>query len=452
MKITKYLICISIAVLWFNPVFAQDLSDSEQLGKSVFMDENLSLNGNQSCASCHGPSVGWTGPIRDINATGGVYEGSIDGAFGNRKPPSAAYATQSPVFGFHRQGGGLFIGGNFWDGRATGEKLGNPAADQAQGPFLNPAEQALPDNACVVYFVCGASYPVVALEDVYPGACDIDWPEDVDSQCAPPGGMVDLGDVGAAMVEEAYDSIALSIADYEASSEVNAFSSKYDAYLLGLADLTPTEKQGLKLFNGKGKCSRCHNHKFQHGEFPLFTDYSFDNLGVPRNPDNPFYTQEANDDGFDWVDKGLGEFLKSRPEYAGMAEEHEGAQKVPTLRNVDLRPDPGFVKAYSHNGYFKSLKGIVHFYNTRDVKPTCADELFTTEAEALAEDCWPEPEQTESVNDDELGNLRLTDEQEDAIVTFLETLSDGYFVPSDAQVQSHKEQHKAPGRKHGGAH
>ena len=80
---------------------------------------------------------------------GAVYEGSIAGRFGNRKPPSAAYATQSPILNVDRHS--LWTGGNFWDGRATGEKLGNPAADQAQGPFLNPAEQALPDSACVVY-------------------------------------------------------------------------------------------------------------------------------------------------------------------------------------------------------------------------------------------------------------------------------------------------------------
>ena len=428
MKLIKILTCLAIILVWFIPASAQALDDSEQLGKSIFMDEALSLNGNQSCGSCHGPSVGWTGPISTINEGGGVYEGSIAGRFGNRKPPSAAYATQSPVFAFHRQGGGLFTGGNFWDGRATGEKLGNPAADQAQGPFLNPAEQALPDKACVVYFVCTADYPV-ALEDLYPGSCDISWPRDgtldVEIQCALPDGFVTLAPGDGAQVEQNYDNIALSVADYEASSEVNAFTSKFDAYLAKLADLTPTERQGMKLFNGKAKCSRCHTSKAKKGAPPLFTDYSFDNLGVPRNPDNPFYFQDANEDELDWVDEGLGEFLESQPEYAGMAEEHDGAQKVPTLRNVDLRPAPGFVKAFSHNGYFKSLKGIVHFYNTRDVKETCA-ELFTTEVDAMAQDCWPEPEVPENVNDDELGDLKLTDEQEDAIVDFLKTLSDGY--------------------------
>ena len=117
---------------------AAGLTDNEQLGKAIFFDEKLSIKQNQSCASCHAPEWGWTGPVSAINAGGAVYEGSIPGRFGDRKPPSAAYATLSPIF--HQDKSGLFVGGNFWDGRATGEVLGNPAADQALGPFLNPKE------------------------------------------------------------------------------------------------------------------------------------------------------------------------------------------------------------------------------------------------------------------------------------------------------------------------
>jgi cytochrome c peroxidase len=279
----------------------------------------------------------------------------------------------------------------------------------------------LPDNACVVYFVCSAIYPV-AFETVWGAeACDVAWPADVEAQCADEGGLVALSPEGAAQVEELYDQIALSIAAYEGSAEVNAFSSRYDAYLAGAVQLTRTERKGLALFQGKAKCANCHPNKAKMGEAPLFTDFSYDNLGVPRNPDNPVYDSA----GDDWVDVGLGGFLESRPDYAGMAEERH-AQKVPTLRNVDLRPDPGFVKTYTHNGYFKTLKGIVHFYNTRDVKATCPDR-FTSEAEALAQDCWPEPEVSENENENELGDLKLSDEDEDAIVEFLKTLSDGYF-------------------------
>jgi cytochrome c peroxidase len=108
-----------------------------------------------------------------------------------------------------------------------------------------------------------------------------------------------------------------------------------------------------------------------------------------------------------------------------MAMDNWGKHKVPTLRNVGMGPGIGFPKAYSHNGYFKFLKGIVNFYNTRDVKPTCPDP-FTAEKDALAMGCWPEPEVPINVNTDELGDLGLTPEEEDAIVAFMLTLSDGY--------------------------
>ena len=112
-----------------------ELTAKEVFGKRLFFDRNLSLKGNQACSSCHLPDAGWSGDNSAINAHGAAYEGSVAGRFGNRKPPSAAYATPSPVLHFVREDGAtLFVGGNFWNGRATGEKLGNPAADQAQGP------------------------------------------------------------------------------------------------------------------------------------------------------------------------------------------------------------------------------------------------------------------------------------------------------------------------------
>ena len=234
-----------------------------------------------------------------------------------------------------------------------------------------------------------------------------------------------------ARVDQTYDEIALAIAAYEDSPEVSGYSSKYDAYLAGLAALSQQEKRGLNLFRGKGKCANCHSlESGPEGEPPPFTDHTFDNLGVPRNPENPFYGQVAfNPLGGNWVDGGLGAFLASRIDYQPYASVNLGRQKVPTLRNVDKRPHPGFVKAFGHNGYFKSLKGIVHFYNTRDVKPTCPDP-FTSEADALALGCWPAPEVDINVNVSEIGDLHLTDAQEDAIVAFLTTLSDGYFDPA----------------------
>jgi cytochrome c peroxidase len=349
-----------------------------------------------------------------------VYEGSVPDSFGDRKPPSAAYATLSPIF--HQDKQGLFIGGNFWDGRATGEVLGNPAADQAQGPFLNPVEQALPDKACVVYRVCTGEpgegpgqYPV-SFEDVWSAeSCEIIWPSDIDTVCATEGTTVDLSLADRAKVETDYGRIALSIAAYEDSAEVNAFTSKHDFTFTGAVKLSKQEQRGFALFRGKGQCRRCHT---SNGKQALFTDFTFDNLGVPQNPENPAGVAP------DFVDAGLGGFLMIAGYDEDVYEAEWGKQKVPTLRNVDKRPDGDFVKAYGHNGYFKSLEGIVHFYNTRDVKPECAGAY--TEAQALAADCWPAPEVAENVNTDELGDLGLTPKEEAAIVAFLKTLSDGY--------------------------
>lgn len=424
-KIAIPVLVLLLSVFVSGMAWSQDnvLTPKEQLGESIFFDENLSINQNQSCASCHGPEVGWTGPDEAINIAGTVYEGSIPVRFGDRKPPSSAYATFSPVF--HQNKKGQFVGGNFWDGRATGEKLGNPAADQAQGPFLNPVEQALPDSACVVYRVCNpviqGDYPV-SFEAVWgAGPCEIAWPENVLTVCATEDTTVALSDADREKSDMAYDNIALSIAAYEDSPEVNAFTSKYDYTYTGKAKLSKQEQIGFALFRGKGKCHRCHISNDQEA---LFTDFTFDNLGIPQNPDNPAGIAP------DFVDPGLGGFLENAgyPEDVYSAE--WGKHKVPTLRNVDLRPDEGFVKAYGHNGYFKSLEGIVHFYNTRDVKPECPGY---TEAEALADDCWPPPEVAENVNRDGLGDLGLT-EEEAAIVAFLKTLSDGYKPEPQEQL------------------
>jgi cytochrome c peroxidase len=91
-------------------------------------------------------------------------------------------------------------------------------------------------------------------------------------------------------VSGTYDRIGLAIAAFEISPEVNAFTSKYDYYLRGMVDLTGQELEGLQLFEGAGQCNLCHpSEPGPNGELPLFTDYSFDNLGVPKNPDNSFY-------------------------------------------------------------------------------------------------------------------------------------------------------------------
>ena len=387
----------------------------QELGDEIFEDVNLSINNNQSCATCHGDAWGSTGPDTFINAGGAVYEGSILGEFGDRKPPETDYATLSPVL--HRDKSGTWVGGQFWDGRATGEKLGWPAADQAQGPFLNPKEQALPDSACVVYRVSMSSYNVLYQEVFGDNIFTIDFPLDTNTLCAA-GELVPLSDDNRAKVETEYDNIAIAIAEYEAGPEERSFSSKFDASLMGMYKPTKQERRGFALFQGKGKCKLCHS---SGGKQALFTDFTYDNLGQPPNPKNPALIADPY-----FRDPGLGGFLHSRGEPEAVWRAELGKMKVPTLRNVGAKPGPADVKAYGHNGYFKSLKGIVHFYNTRDVKPECVDPLTTME-DAIAGGCWPAPEIAENVNRDELGDLGLTDEEEDAIVAFLETLTDDFF-------------------------
>jgi len=425
------------------------LSPIERLGKRIFFDQRLSLNRNQACSSCHDPDVGWTGPKTEFNAHGSVYEGSVPGEFGNRKPPSSAYASLAPIF--YADFGNrlleatdpdlaadpLFVGGNFWDGRATGWELGNPAADQAQGPFLNPVEQALPDTACVVYRVCNGGYGRLFEEVWNPSFCEVNWPNNLYYLChqttwPEPDPMGNQRN----KIEQAYDRVALSIAAFEGSKQSNAFTSKLDAHRAGLVELTAQEALGRDIFRGKGMCSACHVGTPGPGAAPpLFTDFTYDNLGVPRNPENPASIADTS-----WRDPGLSGFLETVAGFVDYAPANLGKQKVPTLRNVGLGSCEAdsddkrcIIKAYMHNGFFKSLKTVVHFYNTRDIKPTCESlGIFeATEAVALANDCWPEPEVADNVNVDELGDLGLSEEEEDALVAFMLTMSDGYRLDDD---------------------
>lgn len=384
---------------------APKLTPKEELGKRLFFDVNLSDPPGQSCAACHGPEVGFTGPAEAANAPGGVYEGAVRGRFGNRKPPAAAYAGWSPVLDHTEDG--HFSGGMFWDGRAAGFLLGDPLAEQAMGPFLNPLEQNMPDKRSILLKVKASDYAGL-FEEVW-GSGSLDPEKDVDA---------------------AYEKIGRSIAAYERSAEVNPFNSRFDdfwrkARAAGLdaaaiseanaasfarMGLSAEELEGLVLFNTKALCAKCHVLAPEGDNPPVFTDYTFDNLGIPRNPDNPFYKMPAefNPDGERWIDQGLGGFLEESDPLRDHAALNIGKHKTPTLRNVDLRPRPGFKKSYMHNGYFKTLEDVVRFYNTRDV----------------AGAGWPAPEVAANLNTTELGNLGLTAGEESALVAFMKTLSD----------------------------
>jgi cytochrome c peroxidase len=350
-----------------------------QLGQALFFDPSLSSPPGQSCATCHDASAALTDPDRRLPVSKGVLPGRV----GNRNTPTALYAAFSPAFHFDKEEG-LYVGGQFLDGRAA------TLEEQAKGPFLNPLEMANPDKQSVVEKVRRAAYSHEFDSVFGKGALD-----DTD---------------------QAYARIAEALAAFERTPQFSHFSSKYDAWLAGKAKLTKQELRGLRLFEAKdkGNCAACHPSKpGPKGEPPLFTDFTYDNLGVPRNPDNPFYKLPAqfNPAGALWVDRGLGTTVNKRSE--------DGKFRVPTLRNIAL------TGPYMHNGYFRTLRGTVVFYNDRDKKPLCSQNLVTEEA-ALKQKCWPAPEVITNVNHDELGDLGLTEREIDDIVAFMNTLTDGW--------------------------
>src|SRR5271167_3123039 len=236
----------------------------ELLGKAMLYDKQLSVNRNQACTFCHMPETGFTGPVSDLNRTTGSYPGSVRTRFSNRKPQSHAYAPLSPVLHYN-PGQGDLVGGNFWDMRATGRRLGNPAAEQAEGPPINPVEMGLPDIACVVYRASQRPYRALFERVWGQQAFALAWPSDVDQVCARPGPppasapmpvQLSLLDRGRASVT--FDQMSQSIVGYEASAEVTQFTSKFDAILAGKAQFTTQEQQGNEIFRGKGRCNECH--------------------------------------------------------------------------------------------------------------------------------------------------------------------------------------------------
>src|SRR6202045_1638596 len=269
----------------------------ELLGKVMLYDKNLSVYRNEACAFCHMPETGFTGPISELNRTTGAYPGSVRPRFSNRKPQTHAYAPLSPVLHYN-PGQGDLVGGNFWDMRATGRRLGNPAAEQAQGPPTNPVEMGLPDIACAIYRASQRPYRAL-FEGVWgPQAFAIAWPSDVDEVCNRPGPPiagqplpVHLSPIDRGRVNTTFDQMAQAIAGYEPSAEGTSFTSKFDATLAGKAQLTPQEQQGYDLFRGQARCNECHRDGGP-GEDPLFTDFTASNIGTPANPRLPYYEED----------------------------------------------------------------------------------------------------------------------------------------------------------------
>lgn len=430
------------------------------LGKILLFDKNLSVNKNEACSFCHMPETDFTGPISLLNQTTVAYPGSVRYRFGRRKPQSYTYSPFYPALLYNKSQQD-FYGGNFWDLRATGYRLQNPAAEQALDPPVDPNEMALPDSACLVYRMSQSVYRPF-FESVWgEQAFRIQWPRNVEQVCHRPGPPpvndplpVHLTKKDRGQSNATYDQFGQSVAAYEASPDVSAFSSKFD-YALGNPDkpvLTSDELAGWDLFRGKGMCNTCHldgteNTAQQHNPVrmapanaasvaPLFTDFTSNNLGIPRNPAVPYYSESqpdrfgyvANIAGDKAVDRGVGDFLRGplniNAEWKQYADSFDGKFQTTTVRNVDKRPRPDFVKAYMHNGYLKSLKEVVHFYNTRDTLGRCKSDGDAGEKIT----CWPAPEVSRNLNKT-IGKLGLTDQEEDQIVAFMKALTDGYHPP-----------------------
>ena len=453
-----------------QPTNVVPLSSGEQLGKDIFYDDTLSDPPGYSCATCHNPQTGFTGPSSSLNLAAGPVPGVIPGRFGRRNPQTIPYATFSPRGPFlSGLEGGTYVGGTFWDGRTP------DTATQARMPFLDPNEMGNAPTGPYPPQVGGYS-PLLAkklADRPYARLFEEVFGRDVFKTST---------DV------QIYDLMTAAIAVYEASAEINPFSSKYDASTNGtppmtLYTLTPSEENGRALFFGKARCSECHSdarldsvkQAVQGKE--TFTMYCYANLGVPKNPANPFYLntnrdsnpQGCNQLGAAFTDYGLGanpnpapdgtRFMDVKP---GDVPQFDGLFKAPSLRNTDQRPSPGFVRFYMHNGVFKSLEEVVHFYNKRNVATNSLGEEkafdWSVGPPAGYTPIFPPPESMEfAVNvqniagltpaeftarhprpgdegpiaaNGQVGNLQLTPKEEADLVSFLKTLTDGYTRPN----------------------
>ena len=458
------------------PIFQNTgVASVEILGKLMNYDRTISPNENKACASCHMPYAGFSGPIPTVNLLEIAYPSSAPYRAAKRTAQRYTYSSYFPPLQYDAEQG-LFFGGNFWDSRATGYLTRAPDAEQAQFPPVDPDEMAEPDTACIAYKLSLRPYAPLFEEIWGAGSLSsITWPADTAQICATPEGAavfgsntqpIALSPIDRTQATEDYDHWAHSISAFEHSLAVSPFTSKFDAFLKGNYTMTSDEAAGYALFNGKGNCNSCHldgkGTTLTSGQMdtstaadvtPVFTCFGSANEGLPKNPRVAFYYETTPDSlgftpnpgGFTYTDDGLGTFLRSgfgsapnpNSSWTQYAPTVDGQMQVATARDVGMAPPqcstteapgPYFQKEFFHNGYIKSLKQLVHFYNTRDVYPYPVEsgECPTGTVEKVT--CWPEPEVPQNV-DMTTGKLGLTDTEENQIVAFLQTLSDGYTTP-----------------------
>jgi cytochrome c peroxidase len=358
------------------------LSPLAALGEAIFNDVSLSASGRESCATCHDPAHGHA-PNNDLAVQLGGVDGKVPGF---RAAPSLRYLRSTPPF--HFDDDGKPVGGFDWDGRA------GSLQEQSARPFLAAHELANASAEDVVARLERAAY--ADKFRVLFGA-GIFYDPDL-----------------------AFRRAQAALAQFETEDPRFApFDSKYDAYLAGQATLSAAEARGLALFNDpkKGNCAACHpSARGADGSPPPFTDFSYDNLGVPRNPAIPATRDPA------YFDLGL-----CGPDRIDLAARRDlcGAFKVPTLRNVATR------RRFFHNGVFHDLRDVVRFYVTRDTQP---ERWYPVRANGTVDkfDDLP-PRFHANVNTKEVpynrkrgGTPALGEAEIEDLVRFLGTLTDGY--------------------------
>ena len=327
-----------------------------ELGEQLFNDPRLSEPAGQACADCHEHGFAFSDPEDDRGS-----QGVIEGRFGIRNAQPAMYAALSPRL--HKRPDGRMAGGLFWDGRA------NTIEEQALPPMLNPLEMNNPDKATVVAKIKKHYGPV--FKKLY--------------------GKDALDDV-----DRAFALVGDAMGAFQRTPTFVPFSSKYDRYLEGTAELTDSEARGLAIFEdpARGNCATCHPSRSADGK-PLFTTFAYQNIGVPKFANSPFYALDKalNPEGDTFIDRGL---AKTTGDAA-----HEGQFRTPSLRNVD-RTGP-----YAHNGYFRRLDEMIEFHTGSCVREGACN--------------WPAPEVAANV---ERVQAKLNREDMIDLLAFLRTLTD----------------------------
>ena len=369
-------------------------SDAAALGKLMFFDASLSASGKMSCASCHSPSHAY-GPPNGLAAQLG---GRDMRSQGTRAVPSLRYVLNRTPMWSHAQAASMSerlsetddapVGGFGWDGRF------DHLHDQASFPLFNPNEMANQDPAAVLAKLEHAPY-AARFKEVF--------------------GQNIFTDRTKAFTQAMYAIERFELED----PSFHPYTSKFDDYLDGKVQLSARELRGKKLFDDPtaGNCASCHIDQLgADGSHPLFTDFNFQALGVPRNP-----ALHVNADP-KYFDMGLCGPVRTDQ---SADKRNCGLFKTPSLRNTATR------QVFFHNGRFHTLKEALRFYVQRDTSPA---KWYPTDRHGKV-DKFDDLPVAMRVNVDTLdepltrkqGERPVWTEQDIAdVAAFLVTLNDGY--------------------------